>query len=128
MSQPQVKFEMRKIRLPLGQILPVRQYKDVHTKVERYKTILASIKEVGLIEPLMIYPQAGLPNSYLLLDGHLRLLALKELGTNEADCLVAHDNESFTYNARINRLSPIQEHRMIKKAVQNGVPPERIAS
>ena len=46
----------------------------------------------------------------------------------EADCIIATDDESFTYNARISRLQPIQEHKMIVKAVQNGVKPERIAA
>jgi len=63
-----------------------------------------------------------------LLDGHLRLVALKELGETSADCLIATDDESFTYNARISRLPPTQEHKMIMKAVRNGVRPERIAA
>ena len=62
------------------------------------------------------------------MDGHLRLYALKELGHREADCLIATQDESYTYNARISRLAPIQEHAMIKKAVEDGVPPERIAA
>jgi ParB/RepB/Spo0J family partition protein len=128
MSDNPIGFKMRKIRVPLDHILPVRQIKDVRSKVERYKTILSSIKAVGLIEPLMIYPHQDKPDTYLLLDGHLRLQALKELGETVADCLVANDDESYTYNARINRVSPIQEHRMIKKAIQNGVSPERIAT
>ena len=64
----------------------------------------------------------------MLLDGHLRLVALKELGETSADCLIATDDESFTYNARISRLPPTQEHKMIMKAVRNGVRPERIAA
>jgi len=128
MSQAQVRFEMRKIRVSLDRILPVRQIKDPQERIERYKTILESIKVVGLIEPLMIYPQQGQKGMYLLTDGHLRLIALNELGETEADCLVALDDESFTYNARINRLSPIQEHRMIKRAIHNGVKPDRIAA
>ena len=71
---------------------------------------------------------SGAPGKYQLLDGHLRLFALKELGETEADCLVASDDESFTYNARVNHVNPIAEHKMIMKAVQNGVPPERIAA
>jgi hypothetical protein len=90
--------------------------------------ILVSLKEVGLVEPLVVHPQKGVPGKYLLLDGHLRFFALKELGQTSADCIVANDDECFTYNARISRLPPIQEHRMIMKAVRNGVSPERIAA
>jgi hypothetical protein len=45
-----------------------------------------------------------------------------------ADCLVTNEDESFTYNSRISRLSPIQEHSMIVKEVKDGVPAERIAA
>ena len=37
------------------------------------------------------------------------------------------NDEAFTYNKRVNRLAMIQEHRMILKAVERGVPEERIA-
>ena len=79
---------MRKVRIPLVDILPVRQVKDPPHNIKRYRTIRASIKEVGLIEPLSVYPQKGAPGNYLLLDGHLRHFALKDLGHAEADCLV----------------------------------------
>lgn len=128
MTDVKVGFEMRKIRLSLAAILPVRQLKDPQKNIRRYKTIRASIMEVGLVEPLVVHPQKGSAETYLLLDGHLRYFALKELGETEAECLIANDDESFTYNARISRLAPIQEHKMILKAVRNGVRPERIAA
>ena len=128
MSEPKLAFEMKEIRLSLADILPARLIKDPQSNIKRYRTIRASIKEVGMIEPLMVYPQKGAAGKYLLLDGHLRLFALKELGEKEADCIVASDDECFTYNARVNRLNPIAEHKMIMKAVQHGVRPERIAA
>lgn len=127
MSAPKVGFDLKKIRLPLDVILPVRKIKNPHKTVRRYQTIVASIKEVGLVEPLMIFPQKNQPGHYLLMDGHLRYYALKELGMSEADCIICHQDESFIFNARINRVSPIQEHAMIMKAIKNGVAPERIA-
>jgi len=80
------------------------------------------------VEPLMVFPNKKQPGQYLIMDGHLRYHALKELGNTEADCIVAHEDESFTYNNKINRVSPIQEHAMIMKAIKNGVSPERIAA
>jgi ParB/RepB/Spo0J family partition protein len=128
MNQPKIGFEPERIVLPLDRILPVRQIKDPGAKFTRYATIVASIKEVGVIEPLIVYPARGNPGKYLLMDGHLRYYALKDLGIGEAECLIAKEDESFTYNAKINRLSPIQEHAMIMKAIKNGVKPERIAA
>lgn len=42
-------------------------------------------------------------------------------------CLVAIDDETYTYNNRINRISTIQEHMMLRRAVERGVTPERLA-
>jgi hypothetical protein len=42
-------------------------------------------------------------------------------------CLIATDDEAFTYNKRINRLAPIQEHFMIVRAIERGVSEQRIA-
>lgn len=112
----------------LTDILPTRLINDPASNIKRYRTIRSSIKEVGMIEPLMVFPQKGTDGKYLLLDGHLRLFALKELGEKDAACIVASDDECFTYNARVNRLNPIAEHKMMMKAVQNGVRPERIAA
>jgi ParB-like chromosome segregation protein Spo0J len=128
MSEAKLAFELRRIRLPVTSILPTRLNKDPQNSTKRFHAIRASLREVGLIEPLAIYPQKGVAGQYLLLDGHLRLIALKDLGETEVDCIVASDDECYTYNARVNRLNPIAEHKMILKAVQNGVKPERIAA
>jgi ParB-like chromosome segregation protein Spo0J len=128
MNEMRIGFEMRKIRLALENISPLRQIKDLDKGIMRYKKILASIKEVGLVEPLVVYPQKDAPGKYLLKNGHLRYVALKELGEKSADCIIATDDECYTYNARVSRLPPIQEHRMIVKAVNDGVSPERLAA
>lgn len=128
MSGMKIGFEMRKVQLGLENILPMRQLKAADKSAHRYKTILGSIPEVGLVEPLVVYPQKDAPGKYLLLNGHLRFFALKDLGKTTADCIIAKDDECFTYNARISRLPPIQEHKMIVKAVRDGVSPERLAA
>jgi hypothetical protein len=43
-------------------------------------------------------------------------------------CILATDDEAYTYNKRVNRLSTIEEHRMILKAIEHGVTEQRIAS
>ena len=127
MSEKKVKvaFEMRTREVDVSQLLPTKVIKE-HTNIRRFKAIVDSLPEVGLIEPLMVYPQKGSDN-WLVLDGHLRLLALKQLGWKTVEIIVASEDDRFTYNARVNRLPPIQAHKMIVKAVRNGVKPERIA-
>jgi len=42
-------------------------------------------------------------------------------------CLIAKDFETYTYNHRINRLSSVQEHYMLRRAIDKGVSRERLA-
>lgn len=63
----------------------------------------------------------------ILLDGHLRICALKKLNIKDTDCLLSTDDECYTYNKHVNRLSNIQEHKMIAKAIEKGVSVERLA-
>ena len=127
MSEAKIGFELETIQVPLADLLPLRLIKEP-SKIARYKAILVSLREVGLIEPLMVHAQKDAPGKYVVLDGNLRWCALKELGQAAADCILAKDDECFTYNARASRISPIQEHRMIVKAVNLGVSPDRIAA
>lgn len=120
-------FELETFQLRLENILPVRQITEGQKKSGRYDVIVSTLRTVGLVEPLVVYPQKGQPGNYLLLNGHMRYLAMKELGLTTAICLIATDDEGFTYNARINRLTAIQEHKMITRAVNNGASRERIA-
>ncbi len=81
----------------------------------------------GLVEPPVVARADGEKHKYLLLDGHLRLEALREVGMTEVSCLIATDDEAFTYNKRISRIATIQERNMILTAIKRGVPEERIA-
>jgi ParB-like chromosome segregation protein Spo0J len=120
-------FDFQGVTLPLTALKPIRQVKPFDAAFGKYRTILASIREVGVIEPLIVYPEAGVADSYFVLDGHLRLKALQELKRTDALCLIARDNDVLTYNDKVNRLSVIQEHAMIRRAIEQGVTPEAIA-
>lgn len=121
-------FETDLLSVPIASILPVKQLPVTVPKSQKYAQIAASIREVGLIEPPVISRAKGQNDAFILLDGHVRLLVLKELGEETVTCLVATDDEAFTYNKRISRLATIQEHKMILRAVERGVPEARIAA
>jgi len=121
-------FELRLPLIQLGDILPVRQIKDTDRDLNRYKTIAASIREIGLLEPLVVYPQPKTKGKYILLDGHTRIDILKSFEIKEALCIISTEDEAYSYNRHVNHLSPIQENGMILRAIKDGVPPERIAS
>lgn len=122
-----VSFEGDFIRLPIDAILPIRPFTPVVRASKKFKQILASVREVGLVEPPVVARNPEQAGRFLLLDGHLRIEVLKDLGIAEVDCLVSTDDEAFTYNKRISRLSAVQEHRMIVRAIERGVPEDKIA-
>ena len=126
-KQVQIAFEPQGMVVSITQILPLKQIKPSIVSTQKYQQVLSSVLEVGIIEPLIIYPENGRPNSFLLLDGHIRLAVLKQIGETQARCLIATDDETYTYNKRINRMATIQEHNMILKATRSGVSEERIA-
>jgi hypothetical protein len=120
-------FDLAGVTLPLTSIHPIRQVKPTDHAFGKYKAVVSSIREVGVIEPLIVHPQKGSRGTYLLLDGHMRLKALQELGRTEAFCLIAKDDDAFTYNDKVSRLSLIQEHAMIVRAIDQGVTADQIS-
>jgi len=118
-------FSSDTLIIAIGAILPVRAIGKTVKSSHKYRQIASSIAEIGLVEPPVVCPDKQ--GSYLLLDGHLRLEVLKELGHSDVECLLSTDDEAFTYNKRISRLSAIQEQRMIAKAIERNVPKEKIA-
>lgn len=121
-------FDSETIDLKIDQIILIKIVTPAARKSQKYKQIFASIREVGIIEPPVISRDSQSRGRYILLDGHMRVDALKELGETEVTCLISTDDEAFTYNKHVNRLSTVQEHRMILRAIERGVPEEKIAA
>jgi RepB plasmid partitioning protein/ParB-like nuclease domain len=115
------------LSISLNDILASRRTVLGISQTRKFKQIVSSIAEVGMIEPLSVTGRDPTSQKYTLLDGHLRLIALRDLGQTEASCLIATDDEAYTYNNRLNRLATVQEHYMIRRAIERGVPPTRLA-
>lgn len=120
-------FEDTTLRIPISDIMPLREMRPAVRKSVKYGQIASSIREVGIIEPPVVARDPAASGRFRLLDGHLRLDILVAEGETEVVCLVATEDEAFTYNKRVSRIAIIQEHRMIMKAVKQGVSEERLA-
>jgi hypothetical protein len=120
-------FEKESVTLSIEAILPMKVLRPDVKLSSKYRQILTSVQAVGLVEPPVVVPNPDRAGAYFLLDGHLRLEALRDLGILKVSCLVSTDDEAFTYNKRINRLSAPQEHKMIVRAIEQGVSAERLA-
>jgi hypothetical protein len=120
-------FETTGLRVAIADINPLRPVTAAIKRTAKYTQIATSIQEIGIIEPPIVAHDRANPGKYLLLDGHLRIDALKELGVTEVVCIISTDDEAYTYNKRVSRLAIVQEHKMILKAIERGVSEERIA-
>ncbi|HBY9539989.1 TPA: ParB N-terminal domain-containing protein [Klebsiella aerogenes] len=103
-----------------GRDLPVNVKASV-----KYNQIKSSIAKVGIIEPVVIYIDNE--NNKIILDGHLRVEVIKDLNIQYLYCLIAKDDESYSYNKYLNRITVVQEHRMIIKAVEDGVSEDELS-
>jgi hypothetical protein len=126
MDSVKAAFEKQIVMLPLNIIIPQKEVTKSHKNGEFYRHLMASIKHIGLIEPLVLYPRG--PADYLLLDGHVRLEILRSIGINEAKCLLSTDDEAYTYNRHVNHIPAIAQHFMLLEALKSGLTEERIAS
>ena len=120
-------FEHETCVVPVGQLLPLKILNPDIKQTAKYKQIASSIEAVGIIEMPAVISNPNQPGTYFLLDGLLRVEALKDRGDKEVECLIATDDEAYTYNKRLNRLAAIQEHRMIVRAIERGASEEQIA-
>lgn len=131
MNQPPDKvhlaFERQLITVAVTNLVPLKTMRNNFTASKKYQQILSSIRSIGIIEPPAVIADPKDLDKYLLLDGHLRIAALRELEISYVRCLVATDDEAYTYNKRVNRLSATQEHGMVVRALERGLSAERIA-
>lgn len=104
--------DSQSLDVPIITLRPLRERK---VSKREYERILVSIKAIGLIEPLVVYPDG---ESFLILDGTLRYRALLELGVEIVPCILGKRREAFTGNRMVNRVSPVQENRMIERSLE----------
>lgn len=98
---------------------------------EEISHLAKSITEVGLIEPLTCYKEGE--DSYILISGHKRFLALKKLGFGTVECKIIEKPMSTDQEievmamSNIHRNSPeqLQKEVMIVNNNWNTMPKER---
>jgi hypothetical protein len=120
-------FDSHFVTIAVANIVPLKTLPEGAREGRAFAQVLSSIKAIGLVEAPVVMADTAKPDSYFLLDGHLRIEALKELQIDQVECLIATDDDTYTYNKRVNRIPPIQEHRMIARAMERGVPAADIA-
>lgn len=120
-------FEDELAEIAFDRIIALKQLPSSVRLSRKFDQIASTVESEGLVEPPVVARCKDDSGQFLLLDGHARIEVLKSLGKTSVTCLVATDDEAFTYNKRLCRLATIQEHKMILKLVEHGMPEKRIA-
>jgi hypothetical protein len=82
-------FEEKRLRIPIADIAPLKAVPDAVKASPKYRQIVASVGEIGIIEPPVVADDRNDPRRFLLLDGHLRIEALKQMDETEVLCLIS---------------------------------------
>jgi ParB-like chromosome segregation protein Spo0J len=98
--------------IPIVNLTPLRKRK---ISPRNYNKLLANMKAVGLIEPILVCQEG---DQFFILDGYIRYTALVDLGVERAPCLVLESRDLYTPNRQVNHLSPKQEVKMLRKALE----------
>jgi len=110
-------FQPNVVVFKIANLKPSRQIETRERKEQKYRQIEVSLARVGLVEPLVVFPTGkGIGR---VLDGHKRLDILSRQKVPEVECLLATDDETYTYNKRVNYLSAVGEHQMILRALKH---------
>src|SRR5262245_28920593 len=101
-DRPHVKlaFERESVVVAVGNLVPLKTLRPGTKNTKKYLQIIRSIGAIGLVEPPVITPDPNRPGTYFLLDGQLRIEALKDLGVAEVECIISTDDETYTYNKK----------------------------
>ncbi len=112
-SKPTRPAAVKGMDIPIVKLTPL--HKRTVTK-KAYERLLANLKAVGLIEPLCVCQENG---QFYLLDGYVRYTALVECGVETVPCLVLDSRDLYTLNRQVNQLSPKEQTKMLRKALEN---------
>lgn len=109
-------FEPQVVPIDIDRLQLLLEFDPRERRHQKYKQIQASIRAIGVIEPLVVFPLGR--GDYRVLDGRKRLDILREGKlTKQVECLIAKEDEAYSYNRRVNYLSPVGEHQMILRAL-----------
>jgi ParB-like chromosome segregation protein Spo0J len=73
-------FESEGIHLHLSQLVQLKAMRPGTKESKKYAQILRSVKAIGLVEAPVVSRDPTNPRQFFLLDGHLRIEALRDLG------------------------------------------------
>ncbi len=120
-------FSDNTLSLNISELLPTKKLLINYESSEKFLQIKCTLKSIGLIEPILVFIDS-VTNEIKILDGHMRIEALKELGETKVECLVSTIYDTYTPNKKVNQVTIIQIQKMLKEAIKAGVPIELLSA
>ncbi|MGC1015741.1 plasmid partitioning protein RepB C-terminal domain-containing protein [Pantoea agglomerans] len=120
-------FNEKTVSFKLSDLIYTKKTPTNYKSSQKYIQIKSTISALGLVEPILIYID-GADGTAKILDGHLRVEALKDIGEERVACLVSTVYDTYTPNKKVNRITIIQIQKMLKEAVRVGVPEDMLCS
>ncbi|WP_438500477.1 plasmid partitioning protein RepB C-terminal domain-containing protein [Pantoea ananatis] len=120
-------FNEKTVSFRLSDLIYTKKLPTNYKSSQKYIQIKSTISALGLVEPILIYID-GADGTAKILDGHLRVEALKDIGEERVACLVSTVYDTYTPNKKVNRITIIQIQKMLKEAVRVGVPEDMLCS
>jgi ParB/RepB/Spo0J family partition protein len=113
--------------LPPGSLVP--HPNNVRKSVGDISELAASIRQNGLVQPIVVTEHPSRAYHYLILAGHRRHAAALRLGMNMVPCLVRHDvthmadhlQLMLVENVQRTQLSPIEKAEAIRELMSFGL-------
>ncbi len=90
----QIRFGDNFIYLETNKLIPSKELLENVKLSHKYHQIVTSIESLGIIEPIIVFYDKD-KDAIKILDGHLRVEALKDLGLEKAPCILSSIDNAF---------------------------------
>lgn len=98
----QIRFGDNFIYLETNKLIPSKELLENVKRSHKYHQIVTSIESLGIIEPIIVFYDKD-KDVTKILDGHLRVEALKDLGIEKAPCILSSIDDAFTSKEGANK-------------------------
>lgn len=119
--------------LPLAFLTP--HPRNVRKAIGDISELASSIRQNGLVQPIVVTQQPNNKGRYLILAGHRRHKAAERIGMKQVPCIVRHDVTHITdhlslmlvENCQRTNLSPVEKAEAIRELLDLGLTQAEIA-
>jgi len=119
--------------LPLVQLVP--HPNNIRKAIGDISELAASIRQNGLVQPIVVTQHPKRPGVWLILAGHRRAKACERIGMNQVPCIIRHDVGHMAdhlalmlvENCQRTNLGPVEKAEAIRELMDLGLTQAEVA-